>query len=1285
MLRRLPTPGARRRPTALPASFASRGIFCFLIVAAVASIAGDETRAACPPGYPNPITSGDPGAGSLVVLTGLGPAPTGSFFLLGAGDAANSGTLPLGAWLHQAGDVDGDGRPDWYLDAPATGPGGWGDPATVGCPSLVVPDHPPLVIILQHAVEDLDGDGRFDVFEDRNRNGLLDPGEDRDGDGRLTPPDGCEGVLREDSDCDGRADIVNEDVNHNGVLDPGEDVDGDGHLDLGNDDRNGNFSIDDRPVLYPDDPVRDENGRLNYLYPYGEKQPGPGGSIVLVVAWNGQAYSLQSISEPGTIVGPDEDLDHDGHFDVFEDRNHNHRLDPGEDLDGDGRLTPPGGCEGATREDADCDGRLDRVDEDANHNGILDPGEDLDGDGHLDAGDEDRNGNNLLDDRPDPRPADAVGVYPYGLFLPRPLRLLHAGPAGPQFRVTGVHTDPAGALRLRFETDGLRLLTDAAVPGPVFDHVVLALDHDAGPPGPVPEGTRRFVESLSPRLDLPSGSNLAAGAFLSIDLPGGRRLHPILPLDLHARSAGSDAFLAGPGGIRGLGLADLLDPDEDHVPASIDPCPELGHYQEFDHNLDGIGDACDPVIVIPGSTISDRWVSVGGDAGPGPRRGAAAAFDPARGVMVLFGGSDDGATWEFDGSAWRSFAPSPSPSARRGHAMVWDGDRRRVVLFGGEGAADRRLLADQWEYDAARHRWSMRPLQVTPGPRAGFGLARDERLRALVLFGGLDGTRLLGDTWMFRMGMWRRIPTAQTPAPRSGAVLAYDARRERTVLIGGRGPSDLGNLLDDVWEFDGTAWQPVDVRGDLPPTADATLGWDPIRREVVLFGGETLHAQPGIINLPVVIGPMASTVRFDGIRISQLPTRDTTREREVHAGAIDAQSGDLIVQGGISTTGPLDDTAALRRAPDADEDGIPDLDDDCPGIADPAQADLDRDGAGDRCDDCPQIANPDQRDLDRDLVGDACDDDRDGDGVPNLGDVCPDAYVAGRPLASIGAGGGGDRDGDGRPDDCDRCPDDPADDADGDGFCANEDNCPATANPMQQDADADGAGDACQPVVRILSIDPNVRPRNTLNARVQLRDPNGDRLAGRIEISRAVVLPEILAAHLDPCAAAWSPDGAPGGGLIYAIVPGTAPVITDVDAIYGCFDGIPDFEFFDGTCAAGAGRLGAEAITVDHPTPFPICVRRLDGSGALFDLELRQAAPDAAFLSGPGGPIRSFAWSDRLPSSVPLAGLGAPGTYLLRVGATDGTTPEVSDERPFAWNGERLLFFNLPGWLTGGN
>jgi TonB dependent receptor/Carboxypeptidase regulatory-like domain/TonB-dependent Receptor Plug Domain len=93
----------------------------------------------------------------------------------------------------------------------------------------------------------------------------------------------------------------------------------------------------------------------------------------------------------------------DPRWDVFEDFNDNGKLESNEDLDQDGRLTPAGGCEGATREDQDCDGVLDNKDE-----RILG---DIDHDNRIEDGTEDRNRNGFLDDRPRPSPDDPPNVF----------------------------------------------------------------------------------------------------------------------------------------------------------------------------------------------------------------------------------------------------------------------------------------------------------------------------------------------------------------------------------------------------------------------------------------------------------------------------------------------------------------------------------------------------------------------------------------------------------------------------------------------------------------------------------------------------------------------------------------------------------------------------------------------------------------------------------------------------------------------------------------------------------
>ena len=96
---------------------------------------------------------------------------------------------------------------------------------------------------------------------------------------------------------------------------------------------------------------------------------------------------------------------------------------------------------------------------------------------------------------------------------------------------------------------------------------------------------------------------------------------------------------------------------------------------------------------------------------------------------------------------------------------------------------------------------------------------------------------------------------------------------------------------------------------------------------------------------------------------------------------------------------------------DSDNDGIPDVADNCPAVSNASQIDTDGDGVGDACDNAPNVPNPDQADTDADGVGDVADNcpamanptqtDTDGDGV---GDACETGSGGGGGLGGGGTG-----------------------------------------------------------------------------------------------------------------------------------------------------------------------------------------------------------------------------------------------------------------------------------------
>lgn len=153
----------------------------------------------------------------------------------------------------------------------------------------------------------------------------------------------------------------------------------------------------------------------------------------------------------------------------------------------------------------------------------------------------------------------------------------------------------------------------------------------------------------------------------------------------------------------------------------------------------------------PGETwewVGAAW-SLRSTTGPLARTGAALAFDAARGVTVLYGGSTDvalGDTWEWDGNVWTFRANGPG--LRLGHAMAYDPVRGRTVMFGGYVWTDRpRINGEIWEWNGAT--WSRR---TTTGPiRAHHKMAYNDSRGKVELYGGDAGQR---DTWEWNGSAW---------------------------------------------------------------------------------------------------------------------------------------------------------------------------------------------------------------------------------------------------------------------------------------------------------------------------------------------------------------------------------------------------------------------------------------------------------------------------------------------------------------------------------------------------
>ncbi len=227
------------------------------------------------------------------------------------------------------------------------------------------------------------------------------------------------------------------------------------------------------------------------------------------------------------------------------------------------------------------------------------------------------------------------------------------------------------------------------------------------------------------------------------------------------------------------------------------------------------------------SLSGDTWVWDGSDwqelspaHSPSARYGHGMAYDSVRGVIVLFGGEDSTGyvddTWEWNGVDWVERFPVDSPAARYflgANGLAYDPTRGVTVLFGGKATGD--PYQNTWEWDGVN--WTRMTPPHRPNARYTHGLAYHPDLGGVVLYGGSADDKMLqpesysSDTRLWDGTEWTRLRPGVSAGSRGSFAMIYDHSIGKLILHGGtfdgidanRGTwkLDFGDPLRLRWRF----------------------------------------------------------------------------------------------------------------------------------------------------------------------------------------------------------------------------------------------------------------------------------------------------------------------------------------------------------------------------------------------------------------------------------------------------------------------------------------------------
>jgi hypothetical protein len=189
-----------------------------------------------------------------------------------------------------------------------------------------------------------------------------------------------------------------------------------------------------------------------------------------------------------------------------------------------------------------------------------------------------------------------------------------------------------------------------------------------------------------------------------------------------------------------------------------------------------------------GGTWTPHYFNVSGTE-PAARTDAALVDDPAAGQVILFGGANYTSfgnypglndTWAYDDGAWTRISSTDSPAPRVDAAAAYDPAAGEVVLFGGENCTEfgscLRWFSDTWTYSDGNWTNISTDLSSHPAPRAAAAMAADPADGGVLLFGGEYGELQPGccgsdlrvfysDTWRFNGSAWANVTARSSDSP----------------------------------------------------------------------------------------------------------------------------------------------------------------------------------------------------------------------------------------------------------------------------------------------------------------------------------------------------------------------------------------------------------------------------------------------------------------------------------------------------------------------------------------